>query len=123
MISGVVNARREALVRLVVLGVDGREREFETVIDTGFNGSLTLPPVVIAELGLPWRTRGVAVLANGREEQFEIHTATVVWDGFRKNILVQAADTDPLLGMGLLYGYSLHIDVFDGVDVTITPAR
>jgi predicted aspartyl protease len=81
MITGVVNVHAEATIRLPVRDADGREQEIETVLDTGFNGSLTLPPAVIASLGLPWRTRGSVMLANGTEDQCDIYTATVIWDG------------------------------------------
>jgi predicted aspartyl protease len=59
MISGAVNAYHEATIRLPVQATGGQRREIETILDTGFNGSLTLPPDLIADLGLPWRTRGL----------------------------------------------------------------
>jgi hypothetical protein len=61
MITGVVNAQTEATIRLPVRAADGREQEIKAVLDTGFNGSLTLPPAVIANLGLQWRTRGLVI--------------------------------------------------------------
>lgn len=108
MITGVVNARHEAMIRVPVQDTNGREQEIEAIIDTGFNGSLTLPPPVIAALGLPWRTRGNAILANGSEDQFDIYAATVTWDGTPGNILVEAADTDPLVGTALSVGVETH---------------
>lgn len=119
MISGVVNAHAEATIRLPVRAADGREQEIEAVLDTGFNGSLTLPPALIASLGLPWRTRGSVMLANGTEDQCDIYTATVVWDGRQRNILVEAADTDPLIGMALLYGHDVRMQVIEGGSVII----
>ena len=62
MISGIVNAYHEATIRLTVRGTDGREQEVEAILDTGFNGSLTLPADIIAALGLAWRTRGLVTL-------------------------------------------------------------
>ena len=44
MIIGVVNTHTEATIRLPVRAADGRELEMEGVLDTGFNGSLTLSP-------------------------------------------------------------------------------
>ena len=114
MISGVVNAYAEATIRLPVQSPDGREQEIEAVLDTGFNGSLTLPPAIIASLGLPWRTRSSVMLANGAEDQCDIYAATVIWDGAQRNILVEAADTDPLIGMALLYGYDVRMQVIEG---------
>ena len=55
MITGVVTSQREAIVHLAVHDRDGREHEVEAIIDTGFDGSLTLPPSVIAALGLTRR--------------------------------------------------------------------
>jgi clan AA aspartic protease len=120
MITGVVNARHEATIRVPVQDANGREQEIEAIIDTGFNGSLTLPSPVIATLGLPWRTRGNAILANGSEDQFDIYAATITWDGTPRNILVEAADTDPLVGTALLSGYNVYIQVVAGGSVTIT---
>jgi clan AA aspartic protease len=120
MITGVVNARHEATIRVPVQDANGREQEIEAIIDTGFNGSLTLPSSVIATLGLPWRTRGNAILANGSEDQFDIYAATVTWDGTPRNILVEAADTDPLVGTALLSGYDVYIQMVAGGSVTIT---
>jgi len=53
MIAGVVTAAGEPVVRVTVRGPSGREQEIETIIDTGFDGSLALPPNVISALGLP----------------------------------------------------------------------
>ena len=119
MITGVVNAHREATIRLPLQAADGRDQEIEAILDTGFNGSLTLPPAVIAALGLPWRTRGLVILANGTEDQCDIHAATVLWDGVPRNILVEAAETDPLVGMALLYGHDVHMQVVERGSVMI----
>ena len=119
MISGTVNARHEILIRVPVRDAAGQEQQVEAVLDTGFTGSLTLPSALIASLGLPWRSRGNAVLANGNVEQFDIYAATVVWDGTPRRILIQAIDTAPLLGMALLAGYELRVRVTDGGSVQI----
>ena len=47
MIPGAVNGNLEATVRLVVRGSGGQEQEIEAVIDTGFNGFLTLSPALV----------------------------------------------------------------------------
>jgi clan AA aspartic protease len=119
MITGVVNAHREATIRLPLQAADGRDQEIEAILDTGFNGSLTLPPAVIAALGLPWRTRGLVILANGAEEQCDIYAAAVLWDGVPRNILVETADTDPLVGMALLYGHDVRMQVVEGGSIII----
>jgi predicted aspartyl protease len=121
MIMGVVNAQTEATIRLPVQTADGREQEIEVILDTEFNGSLTLPLAMMVGLGLQWRTRGLVTLANGTEEYGDIYAATIMWDDRPRNILVEAADTDPLVGMALLYGHDLHIQVVEGGTVVIEP--
>jgi len=119
MITGVVNAYDEATIRLPIRTADGQDQAVEVIVDTGFTGSLTLPPTVIASLGLPWRSRGLVILANGSEEQCDMHAATVLWDGMPRNILVEAAQTDPLLGMALLHGHDVRIQVVEGGSMII----
>ncbi len=121
MIRGVVNADREATVRLTLLGPAGQRLKVEAIIDTGFDGWVSLPASLIASLGLPWRRRGLALLADGSEAAFDIFEATVVWDRRRRRIPVDEADSVPLLGMSLLNGYELTMEVRSGGKVTIHP--
>jgi hypothetical protein len=68
MISGVVNGNLEATIRLLIRGPGGPEQEIEAVIDTGFNGFLTLSPALVRRLGLPasWTESGAAGQWEGR---------------------------------------------------------
>ena len=119
MIVGIVNSDHEAVVSFPLQVTPEQEYDVEAVIDTGFSGSLTLPPTIIRLLSLPFRSRGSAILADGSEAQFDIYAATIEWDGLPRNILVEAADTDSLIGMSLLYGFEITICAVDGGRVTI----
>lgn len=119
MISGSVNAYREASIHLVVRGSRGQEQEIKAVVDTGFTGFLSLPPALITALGLPFRRRGRAVLGDGSEILFDIYEATVLWDGQQRRVAIDSADTDPLVGMALLYGYELTVQAVVGGRVSI----
>lgn len=119
MITGIVNARYEMVIKVPVQNSAGQEQEVEAVLDSGFTGSLTLPPSLIASLNLPWRSRSSAILANGNVEQFDIHVATIVWDCRPRPILIQAIDNIPLLGMALLRDYDLRARVTVGGSVQI----
>ena len=120
MITGVVNANREATIRLVVIGPSGQQQEIEAIIDTGFTGFLTLSPTLIGALGLSWLSRQPGILADGSVNVFDVYAVSVMWDGQFRAVEVEAADTDPLVGMNLLDGYSLRVDVQSGGIVTIT---
>jgi clan AA aspartic protease len=119
MIIGVVNADREATVRLKVRGPGGQEQEVTAVIDTGFTGFLTLPSSLLTALGCPFNSRGYAILADGSIQQLDIYEAIVEWNGQALAIEVDAVDSDPLVGMTLMYGYKLTIEDVDGGAVTI----
>src|SRR4051794_22122826 len=105
MITGTVTLDREATLRLKVQGLTGREREIDAVIDTGFTGQLILPLAVIEELGLSWLTQAQAVMANGQIETFDVYSAFVSWDGQILRVMAEDADTEPLIGMSLLFGH------------------
>ena len=119
MISGSVDGGRQAIIRLVVIGAHGREQEIAGVIDTGYSGSLQLPTGPVAALGLPFRGRGRPLLVDGSESIFDVHGAAVLWDGRRRRVFVDVAVTDPLVGMGLLVGYELTVQVIPGGNVRI----
>ena len=105
MISGVVTGDRQAVIHLTVRGPTGQDQEIEAIIDTGFDGCLSLPSSVIVSLDLSWRERGRALLADGSESVFDIHEGTVLCDGQARRIPVHEAETIPLVGMSLLQGY------------------
>lgn len=119
MITGVVNAKREAIIHVVVRGPNGQEYEIDAVIDTGFTGFLTLPSSLILSLDLTWRGQAQAELGDGSLHQFDVYEATVLWDGQIRTVETDAADTMPLIGMAMLYGYDLHIQAVKGGMVTI----
>jgi predicted aspartyl protease len=91
----------------------------ETVIDTGFSDYLTLPPDEIAALQLSYSGISDFTLADGSDASFRVYTATALWDGIDRPIFVLEAAGGPLVGMSLLRGHRLIIDVVDGGMVTI----
>ena len=119
MIEGVVNAAYEAVVTLTLQGPAGQTRQIEAVIDTGFNGFLTLPPTVVAELGLLFASIGRATLADGSEVSFDVYNVAALWDGLPIYIDADVADTPALLGMQLLDRHNLNIEVVNGGRVLI----
>ena len=121
MIEGAVNAAQEAVVELLVRGPSGRTRDVRAVVDTGFSRFLTLAPSMVTELGLAFTGVDRFFLADGSEVTLHVYDVTVLWDGQPRDIDALAADTQPLLGMSLLDGHRLCVDVEDGGRVAIEP--
>lgn len=108
MIEGVGNAAYEPVIPLTVQGPAGQNREIEAVVDTGYNGYLTLPPALASSLGLPFVTTNPAFLADGSEVTFDVYSVTVLWDGHPQDVDAHMSDTTPLVGMRLLDRHNLH---------------
>jgi hypothetical protein len=58
MITGTVNADFEPIISLSIRGSDGNIYPHNAIVDTGFNGWLSLPPEFIAQLNLKWKSQG-----------------------------------------------------------------
>ena len=123
MIEGAVNAIYEAIIPLRLQGPDGRTRDIEAVVDTGYTGFLILSPALVAELGLPFAYMSQAFLANDTEVEFDVHHVTVLWDDQPREIEVDATGSTPLVGMLLLDGHDLNVQVRNGGRVLIQAAE
>jgi clan AA aspartic protease len=119
MIHGVVSRNREAAISLVVVNENRQTKLITAVIDTGYTGFLSLPSEIITELNLSWTGIDRGTLGDGSEVTFEVYAAKVIWDGEYRDIPINEAETDPLVGISLLYGYDLHIQTVEGGSVTI----
>jgi predicted aspartyl protease len=69
---------------------------------------------------LPWSYRDRGTLGDGSEVLFDIYDAVAIWDGKAREIEVNSAETDPLIGMSMLHGYRLQVDTIEGGLVIIT---
>ena len=52
-----------------------------------------------------------------------VHEATVDWAGGRRRALIDISESDPLLGMELLHGHELTIQVIAGGIVALRQLR
>ncbi len=95
--------------------------EMEFVIDTGFEGALTMPPEAVAALGLPFDQELIANLADDSSIRVDVHRARILWNGEVRTVAVLATGKRPLLGTSLLEGYEVNIPFADGRTVTIEP--
>lgn len=119
MIIGEVNSDREAVVQISVHAPNGQIHQLDAIIDTGFNGWLSLPPDFVIMTKLPWLKVGRAILADGSMHLFDVFEASIFWDGQTLTIPIDEADSEPLIGMALLHGFDLTIRNLTGGRVTI----
>ncbi|HEY4329376.1 MAG TPA: clan AA aspartic protease [Phycisphaerae bacterium] len=117
--NGKVNARREAILPIHIRGGTKHPRRFLAVIDTGFTGFLTLPLRTIRALRMPRVGSVAAKLADGKVVQMGVYVGLIRWNNLELPVRINAADTDPLIGMALLNGHELRIAVRRNGEVSI----
>lgn len=118
MIKGKITAYQEAVVELEVGGLNSAAK-IKAVLDTGFTGYLTLPSALINRLNLQQAGEQRAILGDENRVVLKRYVAKVLWHGAERNVFVLQAEGGPLIGMSLLYGSRLILDVVTDGDVTI----
>ena len=118
MLTGTVRSL-QAWVDVEILGRNGQLHTAEVLLDTGFDGHLKLTAATIQELELPRSGFRFGELADGALTRFMSYAATVLWNSQRHFVTVIEADSEPLLGMELLLGSRVTLDVREGGAVTI----
>jgi clan AA aspartic protease len=121
MITGSVTADHEAVVVVQVRAPKGRPQTVEAVLDTGFTEFLALPLDRIAALGLPFRCTQRMFLADGSQTTLAAYRGVVVWHGLPLLVPVLAVDGDALVGMSLLEGSHVGMEVVAGGQVLVEP--
>jgi predicted aspartyl protease len=119
MIYGHVTSDLEATVSIPIRGADRFEISIDAIGDTGFSDHLTLPSAMIAALNLTRRDAAQIRLADGSYPRVDVFHCDVFWNGTWQQILVQASENEPLVGMSLLRDQILSIEVVDGGSVTV----
>ena len=119
MITGKITTNREAIIELEVIGLNQSREKVEAVIDTGFNGYLTLPNDLINYLKLQRAGSRHVTLGDGNVVVLDVYLAMVLWHGQQREVLALQADGGPLIGMSLLYGNRVMLEIIDNGDVTI----
>ena len=103
MMTGMINDSKEAVLKVQIGGPAGQKFDAEAIIDTGFNGTLSLPPEVITSLGLLLRGSRYVTLGDGSTVLLHIYRATVIWDGQPRPVQVMATENVALIGMSPLW--------------------
>ena len=119
MITGVVTPGLFTTIPIRLLDSAGRTHQIDALVDTGYDGALVLPPALVNTLGLPWKIRQTAIIADGSTPVYDVYQATVIWDNQPRSVEVDAVDFGPLVGTRLLHGHKLSIHMIAGGSVVI----
>lgn len=122
-IRGQVDTGLEAWVSLQIADNDGRFRSTEAVIDTGFNGFLTLPRNLVESLGFCRRRITEVILANRVKASLNVWLAQILWHERVLTVQILEAEGVPLLGTRLLAGSQLTAQFRNGGEVLIEELR
>ena len=107
------------LLEIASMGSGSNSSNIWAVIDSDFTGNLTLPPEVVRYLSLPERGFVGVELADGGVATLAVYEARVLWHGRPRRVPVYETDGGPLLGMSLLRGSTLTVEVLPNGEVTI----
>ena len=119
--EGYVNSEpKEPRVTVPVLDANGALIPLELVIDTGFTGFMTLPPLVVRALGLERGDDRVMMLADGQIITTPTYRATAIWHGSPTEIDVLQIDARSVIGISLLWNSDIAMAVRENGPVSIT---
>jgi clan AA aspartic protease len=123
MKRGIVNEYLEPRISLTFVSATGSRTEIEMVVDTAFEGFITLPRHILRNLRRLKRGTVRTVLADDSESRADYYVCTVIWNGRKRQIQVLLMDGDPLLGTEMMRNYSLSVDFVPGGTVSIRPIK
>lgn len=110
MICGFVNENDEPLVPITLL-LKNKPKRFKAVLDTGFNGYLSVPEAVVRGSGWTFVGYEEYEIATGDRVRERVYLGDVFFDRrrFTTHVVTSRAE-DVLIGTRLLSSKTLHID-------------
>lgn len=121
MIRGTVTGDREIVIQLELAGTNRRSTTMPAVVDTGFNGFLTLPMSVLSLLGASLVGTRRAELGDGNLVELDVYVVSARWENIDRDVLALQADSVPLVGMSMLWGSKVTFDAEVGGSIEIDP--
>jgi clan AA aspartic protease len=89
------------------------------VIDTGFDGALALPPVILAKVAAVFQGERTVLMADRTPRRAAYYDVAVEWDGAQRTIEAMVVDGRPLIGTDALRDCTINIEMVDGGEVVI----
>ena len=107
----------------VSLTLPGRSKPIlvEFLIDTGFEGELSLPQLVADQVEAEFFANRPVRLGDGSLRQRPAYKFVLEWDEEARLTEILILENTPLLGVELLAGSLLQLEMQDGGEVQIEP--
>jgi clan AA aspartic protease len=119
MTNGTVSSDLTPNFGITLVGTNHTEKQIEAFVDTGFNGALSTSAQTAQELGWLFRGSEEVILADGSKTQMTVYRGIVMWKGIPRIVNALMSDAKPSIGMSLLDGSELRIQVKRGGEVFI----
>ena len=107
-------------ITLPLPGLDGPVN-VEFILDTAFDGDLSLPPHIASRLEASYTAPRWVRLADGYESRQPYSQILLEWDGEEIPVEILIMDTTPLIGVLLMKDYLLQAEMQDGGEVSLEP--
>lgn len=109
------------MLALTLVTPTGERVDVQAMIDTGFRDSLMLPRATFDRVRRSSPVATTTTLADERSASHRQALVEVDFCGERKEVYAGDLSEETFVGMDLLEGYRLTIDVGEGGAVTIAP--
>jgi predicted aspartyl protease len=110
-LTGHITNKLKPILTLSVQSAEGISEKKSFLVDTGCNLEVVLPAVEIALLRWPLVERAQITQADGRPVDVDLHEGTLLIGGFPRPVLAAALGIQPIIGMELLQGWQLCLDI------------
>ena len=121
LIKGQFQPDLRCLVEVEIMDGNGIFRRVHAKLDTAFTGEIALPSLDFASLEIATDGDQTVNLADGSQRRVQSCTAIVrLGEGEAEAKILNLLNTrQPLIGIGILLGYSIHIDALPYGDIRI----
>jgi predicted aspartyl protease len=96
-------------------------RTTDFIVDSGFEGDLTLPAEVVVTLDAVYAGEYPFTLADFTFRSRPVYRVLLDWMGEERDVAIVAMDGNALLGVGLLRGNLVQMEMDEGGEVIVGP--
>ena len=108
-------------ILLALPGYGGNSLFFEFIMDTAFDGDLTMPSAMLAQLDASYLRTRILRLADGSHQECPFYQILLDWHGETRETEVTILENSPLIGSTLLDGSVVTLEMTDGGEVSVEP--